>query len=107
MELVVRAFFVFYSNYILRYNYYTYFFLALPRTSDGDSTLPEDDDQPVKKKKTNSEKQRELNRMQRHNESLKAKRELTNVFSEKIDALISFCFFVREFIFHVLRLIPH
>jgi hypothetical protein len=27
--------------------------------------------------------------MQRHNESLKAKRELTNVFSEKIDALIS------------------
>jgi hypothetical protein len=33
--------------------------------------------------------EREFNHMQRHNESLKAKRELTNVFSDKMDALIS------------------
>jgi hypothetical protein len=80
------------------------FFVALPSTSDGDSTILEDD-QPLKikmkltlKKKEDPLKlfmkemkdaveERGFNRM--HNESLKAKRELTNVFSDKMDALIS------------------
>jgi hypothetical protein len=33
--------------------------------------------------------EREFNRMQRHNESLKAKREANKCFSDKMDALIS------------------